>query len=151
MALKASTPADVATIQCRAASEAIEGAAISKTPPAIQAIVGICQTKRNSVRRRCGSIVTRGNIFASDSTPWISAAMIATTPEICSRMSRIGVLHTVLYGRRSRAGACQYSSVWLLPHDRSTVRAGLARPGSEDPRQTGLFRPQGRAAGESHG
>jgi hypothetical protein len=36
--------------QCRAASDSIEGAAIKSTPPAIQATVGICHTRRNSVR-----------------------------------------------------------------------------------------------------
>src|SRR6185437_5940782 len=113
IALKANRQASVRTIQCRATSEAIDGVAIRSTPPTIQATVGICQTKRNSGRRRRGSMVTRGKIFVSDSTPWISAAAIATTPEACSRTSRMRGLNTVLYGSRLATGACQYSTVWL--------------------------------------
>jgi hypothetical protein len=51
-AQKANTQANVTIIQCRADSDAIEGAAIKSTPQAIQATVGICQTRRNSVRSR---------------------------------------------------------------------------------------------------
>src|SRR5581483_2632848 len=75
----------------------------------------------------------------------MSAAMIATTPAACNRMSRIGRLHTVLYGGSPDAGACQYTSVWWRRHDRSTFRAGLARQGSQDPCDPGLFGAEGRA------
>jgi hypothetical protein len=51
-AQKANGQANVTIIQCRAYSDAIEGAAIKSTPRAIQATVGICQTRRNSVRSR---------------------------------------------------------------------------------------------------
>ena len=60
-------------IQCRAASDPIQGAATSSTPPAIQASVPACQTSRISVRSRGGSTVARANTFVSPSTPWISA------------------------------------------------------------------------------
>src|SRR6201996_1168062 len=57
-------------------------------------------------------MVTRGNIFTSVNTPWISAAAIASTPETCSRISRmetsiqlcmvlastLAPVNTVLYG-----------------------------------------------------
>ena len=50
-------------IQCRAGSDAIQGAAISSTPPPIQATVPACHTSRIRVRSRGGSMVARGEHF----------------------------------------------------------------------------------------
>src|SRR5258708_8578140 len=77
-------------IQCRAGSDAIQGAAISSTPPPIHATVPACHTKRIRVRRRGGSMVARANTLVSPSTPWIKATAIAASPEHCSKRSRIG-------------------------------------------------------------
>src|SRR6266481_2421615 len=90
-------------IQCRAGSDAIHGAAISSTPPPIQATVPACQTRRIRVRSRAGSMVARANTFVSPSTPWMMATTIAASPEHCSRRSRIGLLHTHVYGGLGRA------------------------------------------------
>src|SRR5882757_387751 len=89
-AANANTPAKVTTIQCRAGSDAIQGAAISSAPPPIHATVPACQTSRIRVRSRGGSMVARANTLVSPSTPWISATAIAARPEHCSRISRIG-------------------------------------------------------------
>ena len=61
------TPAIVTTIQCRAGSEAIQGAAISSTPPPIQATVPACHTSRIKVRSRGGSMVARAKTLVSPS------------------------------------------------------------------------------------
>src|ERR1041385_169279 len=89
-AADANITAVVATIQCRAGSDAIHGAAIRSTPPPIHATVPACHTARISVRSRGGSMVARANTFVSPSTPWISATTIAAAPEHCSSRSRIG-------------------------------------------------------------
>src|ERR1700755_1403240 len=54
-AAHANITAVVATIQCRAGSDAIHGAAINSTPPPIHATVPACHTARISVRSRGGS------------------------------------------------------------------------------------------------
>src|SRR4051812_27651242 len=150
-AAMANTTANVATIQCRAGSDAIQGAAIKSTPPPIHATVPACQTSRIRVRSRGGSMVARANTLVSPSTPWISATAIAAMPEHCSKISRIGSsihycmvmtralvpVNTVVYGRR--------------PNDRSTLREGLARPRAQDPGAKRLHGGEGRAAGEGHG
>ena len=110
-AAKPNTAANVAMIQCRAGSDAIQGAANSSTPPAIQAIVPACHTSRISVRSRGGSIVARANTLVSPITPWI-AMTIATTPAPCSRRSRIGLPPYSTVWNYARAGGCQYSCVW---------------------------------------
>src|SRR3954464_2402975 len=111
-AADANITAVVATIQCRAGSDAIHGAAISSTPPPIHATVPARHTARISVRTRGGSMVARVNTLVSPSTPWISATTIAAAPEHCSSRSRIGSLHTVLYVAGPGGGICQYSGVW---------------------------------------
>src|SRR5436305_8642041 len=113
-AADANITAVVATIQCRAGSDAIHGAAIRSTPPPIHATAPACQTRRISVRSRGGSMVARLNTFVSPSTPWISATAIAAAPEHCSSRSRIDLIsiqdcmvlrlaladvNTVLYGQ----------------------------------------------------
>src|SRR5260370_39220260 len=100
-------------IQCRAGSDAIQGAAISNMPKPIHATVPACQTSQIKVRSRGGSMVTRGNILVSPITAWVNAAAMAANPEHCSRISRIGSsihycmvmppalapVNTVVYGR----------------------------------------------------
>src|ERR1700753_1818244 len=149
-ALKANTAASVTTIQCRADAEAIEGAAISSTPPAIQATVGTCQTKRNSVRSRCGWMVTRGNTLVSDSTPWIKAAAIAMTPETCNKKSCIG----------SSIQLCMDLDLPLAPVNTVVYGGGMTDqlsaqdwldPGLQDPGPHGLLWAQSGAAGQGDG
>src|SRR5262245_29179691 len=86
-------------IQCRAASDPNQGAAISSTPPAIQANVPACQTSRSSVRSRGGSTVARANTVVSPITPWAMLTRIAMTPAACSKRSRIGtsIVDTIQY------------------------------------------------------
>jgi hypothetical protein len=55
-------------IQCRAASDPIQGAAIKSNSPAIQAMVPACQTSRSSVQPR-RLTVPRANTI-SPITPW---------------------------------------------------------------------------------
>jgi len=61
----------VATIQCRAGTDAIEGATTSNSPPQTQPTVPICQHSLMRFRSRGGSIVARANTLVSPSTPWI--------------------------------------------------------------------------------
>ena len=102
----------VTTIQCRAGSDAIEGAAINSTPPPIQATVPACQTPRISLRAppvrcwRAGILwfrrARRGSASPrSQSAPNIAARGRASTPSIQYCM--------VLW---AGAGPCQYSGVW---------------------------------------
>src|SRR5882757_4181034 len=79
----------VAVIQCRAASEPNEGAAISSTPPPIHATVPACQTIRISVRKLSGWIVAFANTLVSPSTPWMIATRITATPAHCRMISSI--------------------------------------------------------------
>src|SRR6266404_5091735 len=80
---------------------------------------------------------------------------MAANPEHCSKRSRIGALHTVLYGTRTGAGGCQYSCVWYdvlaKENDRSTFRQGLARSGPQDAGRARFHGAESRAAGESIG
>src|SRR5712664_1275726 len=102
-------------IQCRAGSDAIEGAAISSTPPPIHATVPACQTSRISLRSRGGSMVACAKTLVSPSTPWISATAIAAKPEHCSKRSRIGSvsIHDCMVAMMD-ASECQYSCVWWI-------------------------------------
>src|SRR5258705_491627 len=69
------------TIQCRALSDPIDGAAISSTAPPIHATVPACQTSRIRVRRLSGWIVALAKTFVSPSTPWIIAGVEAASKD----------------------------------------------------------------------
>ena len=112
-AAKANTQAIVTTIQCRAGSDAIEGAAISSTPPPIQATVPACQTSRIRVRRRAGSMVARGEHLgfaehAVDQGDRDRGNAGALQQEIAHRT--VSIQYCMVYA--PHAGACQYSGVW---------------------------------------
>ena len=105
-AANANTQARVTTIQCRAGSDAIQGAAISSTPPPIQATVPACHTSRIRVRSRAGSMVARAKHFgfaehAVDQGGRDRGQPRTLQQEIAHRTG----LHTVLYG---------YSGRWRL-------------------------------------
>src|SRR5262245_44993217 len=163
IAAKPNTTASVAMIQCRAASDCIQGAAISSTPPAIQATVPACQTSRNSVRSRGGSTVPRANTLVSPSTPWAMLTRIAITPAACNKRSRIGTsfasiqycmeyrealapVNTVVYGTgitRRRTMADQLSAQdWVDLGLRTLARSGFTALKAE---------PLARAMGVSRG
>src|SRR3954451_6560750 len=101
----ANITAVVATIQCRAGSDAIQGAAINSTPPPIHATVPACHTARSSVRSRGGSMVARLNTRVSPTTPWDQrhynrGGSGTLQQQIAHRLN----LHTGLYGVTPDAG-----------------------------------------------
>jgi hypothetical protein len=60
---------------------------------------------------RASILPDRGNTLVSVSTPWVSAAAMASSPEHCRRMSRIGVTIQLRMVLRPAASARQYTSV----------------------------------------
>ena len=117
-AANANTPATVTTIQCRAGSDAIEGAASKQHAAADPGHgAGLPHQPDQGAQRGPARWWRAANTLVSPSTPWIRATAIAATPAHCRKISRIGVLHTVLYGLWRCAGACQYSSVWWMSQE----------------------------------
>src|SRR5882724_4100646 len=94
----------VAVIQCRAASDPSEGAAINSTPPPIHATVPACHTKRIRVRKLSGWMVARAKTLVSPSTPWMIATKIPATPAHCRMISRIETTSIQLCMVRCRRG-----------------------------------------------
>ena len=78
----------ITIIQCRADTDAIEGAAISNSPPQIQPTVPICQHSLIRFRSGGGSIVARAKTLVSPSTPCMTATTMAATPAAWINRSR---------------------------------------------------------------
>src|SRR5579859_3353222 len=150
----------VTTIQCRAETDAIEGAASRRMPPQIHPTVPICQQIRIRLRSRGGSMVALANTLVSPRTPWITATAIAAIPAAERNMSCIrplhNCLHTLVYGELAPGRwHCQYSGVWWAvtgtAHGRSALRQRLVGTGHQDARSGRFYGAESRATGKGHG
>src|SRR5579862_9380189 len=149
----------VTTIQCRAETDAIEGAASRRMPPQIHPTVPICQQIRIRARSRGGSMVALENTLVSPRTPWITATTIAAMPAAERNMSCIGRLHSSPYSGVWRActGWLALSIQWCMvaaagtAHGRSALRQRLAGSGHQDARPGRLYGAESRAAGQGDG
>src|ERR1041385_7405123 len=96
-AADANITAVVATIQCRAGSDAVHGAAINSTPPPIHATVPACHTARIRVRIRGGSMVALRNTAAADRASDFSSIRYCMVLR-----PALAAVNTVVYGKVSQ-------------------------------------------------
>ena len=98
------------------------------------------------------------NTLVSPSTPWISATAIAATPAHCSRdrASNASIQYCMVMRRvLAPVNTVVYGGAAWNEHDRSTLREGLARPGTQGAGERGFTalkaEPLAKAMGVSRG
>ena len=97
-AAEPSTATALKTIQRRATSKSIEGAAMRRTPAQHHASAPLCQTARISGPTASARIEGLAKTRLSPSVAWTIALKIAAAPANSIAKFRIRALHTLLYG-----------------------------------------------------